>query len=85
VRAGGDGLTYQWRFNGSDLSNGAKYTGATSATLTILNCVNADEGDYECLVTAPGGSVLLSKGVLTVADPALLTHPASQPVDPLAK
>ncbi|HQL95885.1 MAG TPA: immunoglobulin domain-containing protein, partial [Candidatus Hydrogenedentes bacterium] len=84
VRAGGDGLTYQWRFNGSDLSNGAKYTGATSATLTILNCVNADEGDYECLVTAPGGSVLLSKGALTVADPALLTHPASQTVDPLA-
>ncbi|NLV39773.1 MAG: hypothetical protein GXY15_00890, partial [Candidatus Hydrogenedentes bacterium] len=85
VRAGGDGLTYQWHFNGVPLSDDVKHSGTTTATLTILDCVNADEGDYECLVSDPltGGSVLLSKGVLTVSDPALLTHPVSQTVDPL--
>ena len=79
-------LVYQWRHDGADLSDGVKYAGATTATLTISDCLNADEGLYECLVTDPdaGASFLLSGGVLTVSDPALLTQPVSQIVDPLA-
>ncbi|HOC73450.1 MAG TPA: immunoglobulin domain-containing protein, partial [Candidatus Hydrogenedentes bacterium] len=80
-------LAYQWRHDGADLSDGAKYAGATTATLTISDCLNADEGLYECLVTDPsagGASFLLSGGTLTVSDPALLTQPVSQVVDPLA-
>ncbi|MCP5533999.1 MAG: immunoglobulin domain-containing protein [Akkermansiaceae bacterium] len=54
-------LVYQWRKDGADLSdgpsgNGSTYSGADTDTLTILNVQSADDGDYELVVTGPGGS-----------------------------
>ena len=30
-------ITYQWKKNGNNLTDGAKYTGSTSTNLTIVN------------------------------------------------
>lgn len=71
VNATGDGtLTYQWRKGGVNLTdgatgNGSSYSGVTSHTLTIDNVQSADEGDYDVVVTNPGGD--------TVSDTASLS------------
>jgi len=62
VTATGTGLTYQWRKNGSNLSNAGKYSGVTTATLTITGVDSGEAGTsggggtgYDCVVsgTAP--------------------------------
>src|SRR5262249_32380367 len=55
VTATGTGLTYQWRKNGANLSNGTKYSGVTTATLTVSNVVTGDAA-----TSANGFSVVVS-------------------------
>ena len=43
--SGNPGLSYQWRFNGVDIS------GATASSVTVTNVGLDDEGDYLCVVT----------------------------------
>ncbi|HOV62189.1 MAG TPA: immunoglobulin domain-containing protein, partial [Candidatus Hydrogenedentes bacterium] len=82
--ATGGGHTYQWYKDGVALTNNATYSGVTTSTLTISNCHNSEEGYYTCRVHDGGlGSVLLGPGSLIVQDPAFLTNPQSQTVDPL--
>ncbi|HWH70851.1 MAG TPA: immunoglobulin domain-containing protein, partial [Candidatus Sulfotelmatobacter sp.] len=50
-------LTYQWQRNGSNLSNGGRISGATSATLTLANVQTTDAGNYQVVVSNPGGSI----------------------------
>lgn len=48
------GLSYQWYKAGTPdmaLSNGAKYAGVASNSLTVSDIVSDDEGNYFCLVT----------------------------------
>jgi hypothetical protein len=45
------GLTYQWRFNGTNLS------GATSDTLLLPNVSSTNEGLYSVVLTNPSGSI----------------------------
>jgi uncharacterized repeat protein (TIGR01451 family) len=54
-------LTYQWRFNGTDLS------GATNDTLAMLNVSPANAGTYVVAVSNPGGTVLSDPANLSVA------------------
>jgi hypothetical protein len=44
VVAIGTGLTYQWRENGVNISDGGVYSGATTATLTLTNVPNTFSG-----------------------------------------
>ena len=48
--AGGT-ITYQWRVNGTDIVDDAKFSGATTDTLTISDVQESDEGSYECVAT----------------------------------
>ncbi|MFO1500037.1 MAG: phage tail protein, partial [Verrucomicrobiota bacterium] len=58
VKATGTGLTYQWLKNGTNLINGGNISGATNATLTIDSPSEADNGNYQVVVTAtPCGSI----------------------------
>ena len=66
VQATGGGLTYQWQRNGETLSDDARYSGTTSATLTVMNVVEEDEGDFTCVVTNVVDSVTSSAAELTV-------------------
>src|SRR5207253_8918404 len=47
----GTSLSYQWRKNGANLSNGGNTSGALSDTLVISNVGAADVADYPLFVT----------------------------------
>ncbi len=65
VAGTGEGtLSYQWQKEGIDLTNGGNISGATTATLTVQSVQEADEGSYQCVLSAGCGSV--------TSDPALL-------------
>ena len=46
--AGGT-ITYQWRQNGTDIMDDAKFSGNTTDTLTISDVQESDQGEYECV------------------------------------
>jgi hypothetical protein len=60
-------LTYQWRKNGNNLSNGGPISGATTSMLTINPAVAGDSGNYDVVVTDGFGQQITSTtAVLTV-------------------
>jgi hypothetical protein len=58
VAATGNGLTYQWRKDGVNLSNGGSVSGAQSATLTISPFSADDEGVYSVAIFNQAGSTI---------------------------
>jgi hypothetical protein len=79
VAAAGGSLTYQWQFsaNGStfsNLANGGRVSGATTASLQVANVQASDAGHYRCLVSNPAGQAVSAIASLTVAPrpPALV-------------
>ncbi len=47
------GLTYQWFMGENMLTNGDKYTGATTNNLTVIDIIHPDdEGAYTVMVTS---------------------------------
>src|SRR5204863_187921 len=83
-------LTYQWRKNGADISdgatgNGSTYSGATSATLQIVNAQPADAaaagGGFDCVIsgTCNPSPAISSRVALTVdTPPSIDTQPTNQ-------
>ena len=72
-------LSYQWRFNGTNLPNNSKYSGVTSARFSLEQVTNADAGPYDVVITNAWGSVTSSVATLTIAyPPAITQQPASQ-------
>jgi hypothetical protein len=72
-------LTYQWRFNGADLS------GQTGSTLAFSPATTNDAGGYDVVVNNNYGSVTSLVATLTVnaggaVAPAITTQPANQTV-----
>lgn len=67
VSATGEGLTYQWQFNNSDIP------GANSNSFTIVNIQLADAGSYRCVVTGACGQVISNTALLTVNQPVIIT------------
>jgi hypothetical protein len=60
VTATGTGLTYQWKFNGTNI------TGATASTYTIVNAAIANSGQYSVTVSSGSCSVTSNAVLLTV-------------------
>lgn len=73
VAGGQTPLSYQWSFNGTDLTNSAHVIGATNTTLTVSNLLASDAGGYQVLVSNSHGSATSSIAVLTVLIPAGIT------------
>jgi hypothetical protein len=71
VVANGSGpLGYQWRFNGTAVP------AATNATLLFDFALVADTGDYDCIVSNPGGAALTAPArLLVVAPPTVVVPP----------
>jgi autotransporter-associated beta strand protein len=75
VSATGDGLTYQWRKNGANLADGTKYSGSSSANLTISSAASGDQATtsdgYDVVITGTcSPAVTSTKAGLTLQAPA---------------
>ena len=69
VKALGSGqLLYQWRFKGGNIP------GATSSTLDLDPVLVSQTGEYQVIVLDANGSVSSQTAILTVLQPALITH-----------
>lgn len=76
MAAAGDALTYRWRRNGADITdgpgpNGSTYSGAATPTLAITNANPNNNGSYDCRVDNPCGSNATAVRALSVT-PACL-------------
>lgn len=60
VTASGSSLLYSWKKGNVTLSNGGKYSGVNTATLSISSVSAAEEGQYTCSISNPCGSDLVS-------------------------
>ena len=68
-------LTYQWQFNGTDL------TGATGPTLILNNVSPASGGGYRLRVTNSVGSVFSATATLTVLSAPVISDIPDQRTD----
>src|SRR5205085_8472785 len=59
-------LSYRWRRNGVDLSDGARITGSATDSLTINPVDFIDAGEYSVTVTNACGPVVSASATLTV-------------------
>jgi len=78
--------SYQWQFNGANLSDNGRIVGSLSGSLSVSNVQADDAGGYSVLVTDPGvpgslGAVTSSVATLTVlvlSGPSVpLTYPTN--------
>ncbi|RAV97989.1 PKD-like domain-containing protein [Pseudochryseolinea flava] len=79
VVATGAGLAYQWRENGTPISNGGIYSGATSPTLTLTGVTAAMSGrTYSVVITGSCDNATTTAVALTVnINPVITSHPSS--------
>ena len=69
VGMGGAGpFSYQWRFNGTNIS------GATNSTLTLANLHANQSGAYSVVVTTPDGTLTSSDATVTVLTQTILAY-----------
>lgn len=61
--------TYQWRLNGTNISDNAHVVGSTSSSLTVNPLSVADIGSYSVVIANAAGDVTSSDGMLTVVVP----------------
>ncbi|MFC2137883.1 immunoglobulin domain-containing protein, partial [Bacteroidota bacterium] len=73
ITAEGDDNTYQWRRNEADIPNGGGITGATTASITINNLTDANEGNYTCRVTGLCNVATSNVATLTVNNITVIT------------
>jgi len=60
--------TYQWQFQGTNISDGGNISGATTSTLSVANASASDVGRYRVRVTNAGGSVVSGEATLALTD-----------------
>ena len=63
---GTEPLSYQWRKNGGNLTNGSRISGVNAAALTIASAQTTDSGNYTVIVSNSSGAVTSSSVLLTV-------------------
>ena len=69
VNASGDGLTYQWQKDGTNIpNNDTRFSGVSTSALTISNVEANDAGVYKCIVSNGAGDMVTSnEATLTVS------------------
>ena len=77
-------LNYQWRFNGTNLTNGGTISGSLTSNLSILDVTNGNAGNYSVTVSNVLGAVVSSNATLTIVPsaPVVTMQPSNQTVLP---
>jgi len=73
-------LFFQWRFNGTNLTDGSNILGSASRTLTITNVTAANAGTYT-VVVSNAANVAISDGAsltITSSAPVIISQPVNQ-------
>jgi len=80
--AGSKPLSYQWRKDGMNLTDGPRITGSTEADLALSNVQLVDGGNYTLTVSNAYGTVTTSNAMLNVMElpPMITAHPLSRQV-----
>lgn len=77
-------LSYQWRKDGVDLTDGGNISGAGTSALALANVQSADDGYYSVVITNVYGVVTSSPAILFVSagdlPPFVTTQPLNQTV-----
>jgi hypothetical protein len=66
LAVGGQPLSYQWQFNGTNLTDNDRITGSEGNTLTIASLAVSDAGNYRAVITNNYGSAASAVAALTV-------------------
>ncbi|BDS08325.1 hypothetical protein NT6N_33650 [Oceaniferula spumae] len=66
VALGSSAITYQWYKNGTPLSDAGDISGSSADTLVISNIVEANEGDYTCVIINNSGTETSDVAALNV-------------------
>lgn len=75
---GNNALTYQWRRNGTPLSNSARISGVNTPVLTITDLRASDANSYTVTVSTPTSNLTSNPALLSVlAAPEITQHPVS--------
>ena len=84
VAAGGaTPLAYQWRKNGTNISNGGNISGATTNVLTFTAATTNNSGNYSVVITNAYGSITSAVATLTVTPvfpPSISAQPTNQTI-----
>ena len=67
-------LAYQWRFDGTNLSDGVNVAGSNARVLTINNAAAINAGTYSVVLSNALGSVTSTGAVLTVLSPPVFQN-----------
>jgi hypothetical protein len=79
--AGSAPITYRWQYNSVNLTNGGRFTGVTTDTLTITIVLPTDAGNYRVVASNAAGTNISPAAILIVTGPpSIQTQPASQSV-----
>ncbi len=76
-------FTYQWRREGTNITEGGNLWGATTIALSITNAIEADSGNYSVVIGNSYGSVTSAVAVLVVSSTPVaptINGPANQTV-----
>lgn len=71
-------LSYQWRLNGTNLTDGGRISGATTNSITINNLFTSDSGAYDVVISNVYNTVISIPATVTVyAPPAIIAQPTN--------
>jgi hypothetical protein len=71
-------VTYQWQHAGTNISNGAHYSGVNTAILTVNNATASEAGLYRCKASNNSGPATSNPATLTVVTvPTITLQPVS--------
>ncbi len=71
-------LAYQWRKDGTPLSDTGNISGSATPTLTLTNVLAANAGSYDVIVANSAGSATSAVATVTVQDPAIQSQSADR-------
>jgi hypothetical protein len=69
VGVSGSAQSYQWKKNGTNISNNSQYSGVTTAILTFQKAGDLDQGLYSCEIKTLCGNMIVSNGAQLNVNP----------------